>query len=141
MLRGDAVKQKKNLVSFQKEQIQLIKKKLEKCKLDIKETEAAKDKLYEKYAFGGLIREEYQKRSKELSEKNSFLSSEKAEVVLKLEKLESEYRKTEEDMKQIIRYSHIEELTQEIVDIFIKKIYVYKDKRVEIEWNFRMNNV
>ena len=40
-------------------------------------------------------------------------------------------------MKQVIRYSHLEILTQEVVDIFIKKIYVYKDKRVEIVWNFR----
>lgn len=39
-------------------------------------------------------------------------------------------------MKQIIRYSHIEVLTQEIVDVFIKKICAYKGKRVEIEWNF-----
>lgn len=42
-------------------------------------------------------------------------------------------------MKQIIRYSHIEELTQEVVDTFIKKVYAYKDKRVEIEWNFRVD--
>ena len=40
-------------------------------------------------------------------------------------------------MKQVIRYSHLEVLTQEVVDVFIKKIYVYKDKRVDIEWNFR----
>ena len=40
-------------------------------------------------------------------------------------------------MKQIIRYSHIEELNQEVVDIFLKKVYAYKDKRIEIEWNFR----
>ena len=39
-------------------------------------------------------------------------------------------------MKQIIRYAHIEKLTQEVVDTFIKKIYVNRDKRVEIEWNF-----
>lgn len=43
----------------------------------------------------------------------------------------------EENMKQIIRYSHLETLTREAVDTFSKKIYVYKDKRVEIEWNFR----
>ena len=52
-------------------------------------------------------------------------------------KLEAEYEKLEEDMKQVIRYSHMEKLTQELVDVFIKKIYVYRDKRVEIEWNFR----
>ena len=54
-----------------------------------------------------------------------------------MERLREEYRRAEEDMKQVIRYSHLEALTQEVVDIFIKKIYVYKDKRVEIVWNFR----
>ena len=42
-------------------------------------------------------------------------------------------------MKQIIRYSHIEELTQEVVDAFIRRVYAYKDKRIEIEWNFSMD--
>lgn len=32
----------------------------------------------------------------------------------------------------------MEELTQEVVDAFIKKVYVCKGKRVEIEWNFGM---
>ncbi len=41
-----------------------------------------------------------------------------------------------EDMKQIIQYSHIEELTQEMVDAFIRKVYVYKEKRVEVERGF-----
>lgn len=43
----------------------------------------------------------------------------------------------EEDMKQVIRYSHMEKLTQEAVDTFIKKIYVYRYKRESIEWNYR----
>lgn len=57
----------------------------------------------------------------------------------KLERLEREYQKAEEDMKQVIRYSHLEKLTQEVVDTFIRKVFVYKGKRVEIEWNFRMD--
>ena len=61
------------------------------------------------------------------------------EAIEKLSRLENECQKAEEDMKQIIRYSHIEELTQEVVDTFIKKVYAYKDKRVEIEWNFRVD--
>ena len=42
-------------------------------------------------------------------------------------------------MKQKNRYSHIEELTQEVVDTFIRRVYAYKDKRIEIEWNFSMD--
>lgn len=55
--------------------------------------------------------------------------------------VQEEYCKTEEDMKQIIRYSHLETLTQEVVDTFVKKIYIYKDKKVEIEWSFRDGRV
>ena len=75
----------------------------------------------------------------ELTEKHSSLSVLEEEAIEKLSRLENECQKAEEDMKQIIRYSHIEELTQEVVDTFIKKVYAYKDKRVEIEWNFRVD--
>lgn len=51
--------------------------------------------------------------------------------------MEEELERIEADMKQIIRHSHMEELTQELVDTFIERIYVYRDKRVEIRWKFR----
>lgn len=50
--------------------------------------------------------------------------------------MEDEYYKEVDSVKNLIRYSHIESLTQEIVDTFIKTIYVYHDKRIEIEWSF-----
>jgi uncharacterized protein (UPF0335 family) len=75
----------------------------------------------------------------ELTESLSSLSVLEEEAIEKLTRLEDEYQRVEEDMKQIIRYSHVEMLTQEVVDIFIKKVYAYKDKRVEIEWNFSVD--
>lgn len=38
--------------------------------------------------------------------------------------------------KLLSKDTHIEELTQNAVALFIRKIYVYKDKRVEITWSF-----
>ena len=139
MLRGNAMKQKENLSLFQRAGIQSLKKKLEECRQEIKLVQAEKDILYEKYALRQLDGKVYQKRAGELTERLSSLFIKKDEETMKLAALESEYQKAEEDMKQIIRYSHIEELTQEIVDTFIKKVYAYKDKRIEIEWNFSMD--
>lgn len=76
----------------------------------------------------------------ELTERLSSLSVLEEEAIEKLTRLEDEYQKAEEDMKQIIRFSHIEELTQEVVDTFIRRVYAYKDKQVEIEWNFSVDN-
>ncbi len=140
MLRGNAVKQKENMCSFQKSGIQALKKKLDGYRQDKRQVQAEKDALYEKYALAKLPVAEYQRKATELTERLSSLSVLEKEAIEKLDRLEEEYQKAEEDMKQIIRYSHIEELTQDVVDTFIKRVYAYKDKRVEIEWNFSVDN-
>ena len=139
MLRGNAMKQNESLSSFQRAGIQSLKKKLEECRQEQKQIRAEKDNLYEQYALKAISSEEYQKRSNELTERLSSLSVKESDTAGKLSGLESEYQKAEADMKQIIRYSHIEELTQEVVDTFIRRVYAYKDKRIEIEWNFSMD--
>ena len=90
----------------------------------------SKEALYERYAAGGMTPEEYRREADRLDQQAGLLKRQihdGEEVILKLE----------EDMKQVIRFSHMEKLTQRLVDAFVKKIYVYKDKRVKIEWNFR----
>ncbi|WP_275442963.1 recombinase family protein [Petralouisia muris] len=139
MLRGDAVKQSQSLTSFQKAGIASLKKKLEKYQSEMKQARERKDSLYERYALSGLTKEAYQNDSNEISEQIALLSVKIEEITGKLAVMEAEYQKTEEDMKQIIRYSHIDKLTQDVVDTFIKKVYAYKDKRVEIEWNFSVD--
>ena len=74
-----------------------------------------------------------------MAERFVSLAVKETDAAQKLDELQNEYQKAEEDMRQIIRYSHIEELTQEVADTFIKKVYAYKDKRVEREWNFSMD--
>ena len=69
----------------------------------------------------------------------SFLSVKAEETASRLEHLADESRKINEDMKVLLRYSHIEKLTQDVVDVFVKRVAVYKDKRVEIEWNFNVD--
>lgn len=136
MLRGNAMKQKGSLVSFQQAGIQVCKQKCVTRREERKQAQAKKDALYERYAFGELSETQYRETAEQLTKQLSLLSVEEKKAETELERLEEEYQNAEEDMKQIIRYSHLENLTNEVVENFIKKIYVYKDKRVEIEWNF-----
>ena len=140
MLRGSAMRQKENLFSFQQAGIHTLRKKLDGYRQKKKQVQAEKDALYENYALTKLPVAEYRRKAKELIERIFALSILEEEAIERLTRLENEYQKAEEDMKQIIRYSHIEELTQEVVDTFIKKVYAYKDKRVEIEWNFSVDH-
>lgn len=136
MKRGDVFRQRESLEQFEKKALDECEKKVrmyEKQSLDIQK---AKDSLYERYAEREMDAGEYRKKADELEE-------ERKELKGRLQETEEEYSRIAEragreqwDMKQILRYSHMEELTQEVVDVFIKRVVAYKDKRVEIEWNF-----
>lgn len=102
-----------------------------------KQMDVSKDEVYQEYVSGRITSEEYRARADELARQMGLLSGQLRERQEKLFVLEEEQEKFDTDMKQIIRYSHMEELTQELVDTFIERIYVYKDKRVEIKWKFR----
>lgn len=137
MQRGDAMKQGEGLASLQAAAMDDLKRKINGFRMEKKQAQQEKDMLYERYASGELSGGAYRERADKLAGQISILSEKELEAAAELSGVEDEYHRAEDDMKQIIRYSHLEELTQEAVDAFIKKIYVYKDKRVEIEWNFR----
>lgn len=139
MVRGNAVKERQSLVSFQKSCVSGLEKKIAECRKGKKQLQEDADILYESYALGSIQAVSYRKRADCIREQIASLSAEEVKHGKELEQLREEYRRREEDMKQIIRYSHLEVLTQEVVDTFVKKIYVYKGKRVEIEWNFCEN--
>ncbi|MCH5254294.1 MAG: DUF4368 domain-containing protein [Lachnospiraceae bacterium] len=80
--------------------------------------------------------DEYRGKAENLAEQIAFLSVEIKKRQEELGFIEDENRKIDEDMKKIIRYSYMEELTEELLDAFVKKMYVYKDKSMVIEWNF-----
>lgn len=116
MLRGDAVRQKDNLTLFQKAGMRALQKKLEKYRQEKRQIQAEKDGLYEKYALRGILVGEYRKRTEELDERLDFLDGKVEEDTGKLTELEKECRKMEDDMEQVVRYAHVEELTREVVE-------------------------
>lgn len=137
MMRGEAAGQEKSLHMFQKARIMEIRKQLENLHQERKQSQDSKETLYERYATGSMTPEEYRREADGLDQQADLLKRQIHDREEEILKLEEECERLEADMKQVIRYSHIEKLTQELVDTFVKKIYVYKDKRVEIIWNFR----
>ena len=137
MMRGEAAGQEKSLHMFRKARVMEIRKQLENLHRERKQAMDSKEGLYERYAAGGMMPEEYRKEADGLDRQTGLLKRQIHDGEEEILKLEEECERLEADMKQVIRYSHMEKLTQELVDTFVKKVYVYKDKRVEIMWDFR----
>lgn len=104
-------------------------KKINDLKSQQKKLQILKDDLYEKYADGNITIEEYREKADRLTEHTEFLS-------VQIISMQEEYQKNYDNIKRLLQEFHIEKLTKETVNVFISKIYVYNDKRVEIEWNF-----
>lgn len=119
------IKQQEHRIASQMEKRTDLKKKSAICNFKCKQAKTKQELLYERYALAELTEREYQQQMKELSKQATILSTEAAETA-------SQLKKSEEDAV----FLPIERLTQTVVDLFIKKIYVSKYNRIEIEWNF-----
>lgn len=136
-IHGDALKLMENLALLQKTEMESLKRKQQEYRAKKRQTEVKKILLYENYALhrspasGETEAEEYRKRAGELTQQISLLSKKNDEIAVRLTALEKE------NLLQQFLYN--QKLTKDLVDIFIRSVYAYKDKRIEIEWNFRVD--
>lgn len=145
-LTGNFKKLGEDLAAFWQAGIRVLKQKLREYKREKQHLLAEKDIMYEQYAWRYIHsdeavpgeREKYRQRADEMTERIRSLSVKEAEAEKKLALLEAKCQKEQKDMGQMIGYLQVQELTPEITEIFINKISVYKEKRVEIEWNFAL---
>ncbi len=96
----------------------------------------ARIRLTNDFANGLLSDEDYANAKVEL---NRQLSAETERLSIateerdKIEKIIS----AEKWIKELKRYVNIKKITREVVDVFVNKIVIYPDKRIEIEWNYQ----
>ncbi len=136
MKRGDAAKQRESLEQFQKAGLKTLAKMQVDKKKQHRRLSGEREGLYVLYRQGQITAAEYRHRADELDGQLAFLKAEMQKTEQEYGCMKEEYEREKQDMKQIIRCSHLEELTQEAADVFIKRIHVYGKKRIEIEWNF-----
>ena len=71
-----------------------------------------------------------------MQKKEDFIKSEIQEQEMRLAEVETEFHAELPDTHIIWQECKINELNQEVVDTFIKKIHVWDEQHMEIIWNF-----
>ncbi len=138
MRRGDLMKQRECLEQFQKEELHRLGRDVENSRVQYHGLQKEADALYESYALKQMDAVDYRRRADEIALQMQELTCKIERAERELAGLTEEYSRPKQDMKDIIRFAEMKELTQEMVDVFIKKVKVYKGKRVEIEWNYAL---
>ena len=134
--RGNPVKEKESLGQFLKRMMESQEHICQDCERQYRELANEKGTLYTQYATGQISAEEYRRDADLMDKQMQELKKRQGEAEEKYEWAEERGRRNQDVMKQIIRFSHLEDLTPEAVEAFIKKVMLHGDKRVEIEWNF-----
>lgn len=134
--RGNQIRQKESLEICLKKAMDSLNSIYRSCEAQCNELVSQKNALYVKYVKEQIGAEEFRRQADLIDGQMAELSKKQRDTEEEYKWAEEASRSNKEDMKQIIRFSHLKELTQEVVDIFIKRITLYRDKRVEIEWNF-----
>lgn len=108
MLRGEAARQEKELRVLQKSCLATIKDQI--SELLREQIQVSKNGTYEEYVSGVMTPDEYRKRVDKLNQQAELPAGQLHDRQERLSVLEEELERMNVDMKQIIRYSHMEKL-------------------------------
>ncbi len=124
---GEASRLREKWEGFRRARIDRLRKDLKKCRQEKKKLQAIKSALYEQYALqgvNGLCKEAYREKA-EKQEKALAVLEEKEQAI---QSALNEWEKGEKPERLL----HMEALTGTFADIFVRKVTVWRGKRIEI---------
>ena len=129
-----ATKSERTIVSAE---IRSLQRKLDKL-------QNTKRELLEAVMEDRLSREDYVAKKKSLLADEESITAKLAVLQLRLQELSNSVERSEQQQevaKEISQFSGITELTPEVMKALVKRVIVYPDNHVRIEWNFSDNLV
>lgn len=102
---------------------------------ELKDLQTEETRLYETYALERKGREDYIKERQKLQEKIKQCMDIQQEMDGCMQMLRDKISEEESGIHEYVLRYGLTELTKEIVDRFVKKIVIYDEKNIEVEWN------
>lgn len=97
--------------------------------------------LYEDYIEGRLSRTEFQKKKEDAAKKHILWEKRRDELQQQLERYASKEAGQAIQQKYVKKYLDITELNRNILKEFVKAIVIMPDLSIQIQWNFRLDEV
>lgn len=102
-----------------------------------KKNEASRLDLYEQYVSGTMDKDEYQRKIERISVVEKELYERQKEIEKSRKTTEKLCKKNFSWLSDFIKGTKLDYLTKEVVLTYIRKITLYEDKRIEIEFKFQ----
>ncbi len=104
-----------------------------------KELQEAQSGLYEAYVFKRKSREQYRKEKQEVQDEIERCMEKENLLGVRIKALEEKSAEMRSNVYEYLQKHSVAEISQEMAELFIKRIVVYDECNIEVEWNFLEN--
>ena len=112
--------------------------KIEKLTQCVESLKSRKFRAYNRYSSGGMSKEDYLQRKREIDEDIARIEAELASKENQRETIKENENAANSELADICETFRGEEsLTYDMAHAFVDRILVYPDERIEVQWRFR----
>ena len=104
---------------------------------ELKKVNSRREGLFESFAEGILDESDYQYAKKSYDEEYASLEKQLSEAKSRKKELDGVLTANNEWLQAMHKVEDATELDQDLVDALVKKVLIYEDNRVEVEFKFR----
>lgn len=119
-----------------RQQLELLCERKNQTDEKLKDLQTAQIRLYEEYVFKGKSRSDYIEEKGRLKKQEEDCMDLSYGLEKRIGTLRERFPQSGADAYEYLQDYSFTELTQEMADRFVKKIVVYDEQNIEVEWNF-----
>ena len=118
------------------QELELLYERKNQAKEKLKDLQTAQTEIYEEYIFKKRSKDDYIEEKRELKKQEECYMNLSDGLEKRIRTLQEVLSETGTDVYEYLQNRSLTELTQEVADRFVKRIVVYDEWNIEVEWNF-----
>lgn len=118
------------------QELELLYERKNQAKEKLKDLQTAQTEIYEEYVFKKRSKDDYIEEKRELKKQEECFMNLSDDLEKRIRTLQEVLSESVTDVYEYLQNRSLTELTQEVADRFVKRIVVYDEWNVEVEWNF-----
>lgn len=118
------------------QELELLYERKNQAKEKLKDVQTAQTEIYEEYVFKKRSKDDYIEEKRELKKQEECFMNLSDDLEKRIRTLQEVLSESVTDVYEYLQNRSLTELTQEVADRFVKRIVVYDEWNIEVEWNF-----
>lgn len=118
------------------QELELLYERKNQAKEKLKDLQTAQTEIYEEYVFKKRSKDDYIEEKRELKKQEECYMNLLDGLEKRIRTLQEVLSESVTDVYEYLQNRSLTELTQEVADRFVKRIVVYDEWNIEVEWNF-----